>query len=110
MYNVTIYMKDGSDAINLVLPQAETAQITYVVSVGAAEPKLQMTNFSKTLLLQNQWLLVKDIEISNILKVEVAIDDEITVDDIHNAANYIFAGKPVYSILATENTLKENKE
>ena len=38
------------------------------------------------------------------------IIDEITVDDIHNAANYIFAGKPVYSILATENTLKENKE
>lgn len=36
--------------------------------------------------------------------------DEITVDDIQNAARHIFAGKPVYSILATENTLKENKE
>lgn len=36
--------------------------------------------------------------------------DEITVDDIYNAANYIFAGKPVYSILATENTLTANKE
>lgn len=36
--------------------------------------------------------------------------DEITKDDIYNAANYIFAGKPIYSILATENTLKENKD
>ncbi len=36
--------------------------------------------------------------------------DEVTVDDIYNAANYIFSGKPVYSIVATENTLKENKE
>ena len=35
--------------------------------------------------------------------------DEITPDDIYNAANYIFKGKPLYSILATENTLKENK-
>lgn len=36
--------------------------------------------------------------------------DQITIDDIYNAANYIFAGKPTYSILATENTLKANKE
>lgn len=36
--------------------------------------------------------------------------DDVTVDDIYNAANYIFSGKPVYSILATENTLNENKE
>lgn len=36
--------------------------------------------------------------------------DEITVDDIYNAANYVFAGKPVYSILATENSLKANEE
>ena len=36
--------------------------------------------------------------------------DEITVDDIYNAANYIFKGKPVYSILATDNTLKANKD
>ena len=38
------------------------------------------------------------------------IIDEITVDDIYNAANYVFAGKPMYSILATENTLKANEE
>lgn len=38
------------------------------------------------------------------------IIDEITVDDIYNAANYIFSGKPTYSILATENTLKANKD
>ncbi len=38
------------------------------------------------------------------------IIDTITVDDIYNAANYIFSGKPTYSILATENTLKANEE
>lgn len=36
--------------------------------------------------------------------------DSITVDDIYNAANYVFSGKPVYSIVATENTLKNNEE
>lgn len=36
--------------------------------------------------------------------------DKITVDDIYNAANYIFAGKPIYSIVATENSLKANKD
>ena len=38
------------------------------------------------------------------------IIDSITVDDIYNYANYVFSGKPVYSILATENTLKANEE
>lgn len=38
------------------------------------------------------------------------IIDSITVDDIYNAANYIFSGKPTYSVLATENTLKANEE
>ncbi len=36
--------------------------------------------------------------------------DSITVDDIYNTADYVFSGKPVYSILATENTLKANQE
>ena len=36
--------------------------------------------------------------------------DKITADDIYNAANYIFAGKPTYSIVATEDTLKANKK
>ena len=36
--------------------------------------------------------------------------DSITVDDIYNAANYIFKGKPTYSILATENTIKANED
>ena len=36
--------------------------------------------------------------------------EKITADDIYNAANYIFAGKPTYSILATEDTLNANKE
>lgn len=36
--------------------------------------------------------------------------DNITQEDILNAANYIFSGHPVYSILATQNTLDANKE
>lgn len=36
--------------------------------------------------------------------------DTITVEDIYNAANYIFSGKPIYSIVATEKTLKANEE
>jgi len=36
--------------------------------------------------------------------------DEITVDDIYNAAQYIFKDKPIYSIVATEETLKYNQE
>lgn len=36
--------------------------------------------------------------------------DKITVDDIYNAANYIFSGKPTYSIVATQNTLKANED
>ena len=36
--------------------------------------------------------------------------DAITIDDVNNAARYVFSRKPIYSILATENTLNENKE
>ena len=36
--------------------------------------------------------------------------DNITVDDIYNAANYVFSGKPLYSIVATQDTLDANKE
>lgn len=36
--------------------------------------------------------------------------DKITVDDIYNAANYAFSGQPTYSLVATENTLKNNEE
>ena len=36
--------------------------------------------------------------------------DKITIDDIYNASNNIFASKPTYSILATEDTLNANKE
>ncbi|MCM1010438.1 MAG: insulinase family protein [Fusobacterium sp.] len=36
--------------------------------------------------------------------------DKITAEDIQNAAKYVFAGKPIYSILATQNTLDYNKE
>lgn len=34
--------------------------------------------------------------------------DSITVDDIYNCANHVFSGKPLYSIVATEDTLKHN--
>lgn len=40
----------------------------------------------------------------------IKLIDEITADDIYNTANYIFRGKPTYSILATENTIDANKE
>lgn len=36
--------------------------------------------------------------------------DTITVDDIYNAANYIFKNKPVYSLTATKASLDANKE
>ena len=36
--------------------------------------------------------------------------DKITTDDIYNAAQYVFAGKPLYSIVATKDTLKYNEE
>jgi predicted Zn-dependent peptidase len=41
---------------------------------------------------------------------KLEIIDQITADDIQNAAKYIFSGKPTYSIVATENTLKHNEE
>lgn len=36
--------------------------------------------------------------------------DSVTPEDIYNAANYIFKQKPIYSIVATENTLKANEQ
>ncbi len=36
--------------------------------------------------------------------------DKITAEDIQTAANYIFSGKPTYSIVATEDTLNANKD
>ncbi len=39
-----------------------------------------------------------------------AMIDNITADDIQNVAKNVFGGKPVYSILATQNTLDNNKE
>ena len=60
---------------------------------------------TNTLLLDSQ--TPYGINKTNLLLDEI---DKITADDIYNAANYIFAGKPVYSIVATENTLKANKE
>lgn len=38
------------------------------------------------------------------------IIDEITADDIQNAAKYIFQNKPTYSLIATENSIEHNKE
>ena len=47
------------------------------------------------------------LERENLLFNEI---DKITAEDIYNAANYIFSGKPTYSIVATDDTLKANKE
>ena len=38
------------------------------------------------------------------------IIDSITAEDIYNAANYVFKGKPLYSVLASENTIKANQD
>lgn len=38
------------------------------------------------------------------------IIDTITLEDINNCANYIFKNKPIYSILATKDTLDANKD
>ena len=45
----------------------------------------------------------------NQANLTLSLIDSITADDIYNAANYIFTQKPLYSILATENTLNKNK-
>lgn len=39
-----------------------------------------------------------------------AMIDKITADDIQNVAKNVFGGKPLYSVLATKNTLENNKE
>ncbi len=39
-----------------------------------------------------------------------AMIDKITAEDIQNVAQNVFSGKPLYSILATQNTLDANKE
>ena len=36
--------------------------------------------------------------------------DKITVDDIYNTANNVFAGKPIYSLTATQASLDANKD
>ena len=57
--------------------------------------------------------LTKDLDSPyGLTKVNQYMDmiDKISADDIYNAANYIFESKPVYSILATKNTLDANKE
>lgn len=36
--------------------------------------------------------------------------DKITAEDVYNAANTIFGGKPTYSIVATQDTLNANKK
>lgn len=38
------------------------------------------------------------------------IIDSITAEDIYNAANYVFKGKPLYSVLASENTINANQD
>ena len=45
----------------------------------------------------------------NQANLTLSLIDSITADDIYNAANYVFTQKPLYSILATENTLNKNK-
>lgn len=46
----------------------------------------------------------------NYINKKLEVIDSITVDDIQNAANYIFKNKPVYSLTATQASLDANKE
>lgn len=62
---------------------------------------------SQVSVMSNSLQTAYGIKRDNLLLDEI---DKITVDDIYNTANYIFNNKPVYSILATEDTLKANKE
>lgn len=47
---------------------------------------------------------------SNYANEQLANIDTITADDIQNAARNIFNSKPIYSITATEETLKQNQD
>lgn len=62
---------------------------------------------SQVSVLSNSVQTAYGVNRENLLLEEI---DKITVDDIFNAANYIFKNEPVYSILATDDTLKANKE
>ncbi len=101
------------DGFNKHIKKIKTEKVT---ESELEEAKLYLKN---VILTKNETSTSKTISLSNgmnhfygpledneILK----LIDEITVDDIYNAANYVFAGKPTYSILATENTLKANEE
>ncbi|MCI1273825.1 MAG: insulinase family protein [Clostridiaceae bacterium] len=44
------------------------------------------------------------------LNQELEMIDKITPDDIYNTANFIFKNKPIYSIVATEDTINSNKD
>lgn len=47
---------------------------------------------------------------TNQINEKYNIIDSITREDIQNAAKYAFSGKPIYSIVASENTFNANKE
>ena len=49
----------------------------------------------------------KDLDIMNKIYGEI---DGITREDVVNYAKKVFAGKPVYGIVATQDTLDANKE
>ncbi len=53
---------------------------------------------------------IEDIYGVDKINQEIKMIDEITVEDIKNAANYIFQNKPTYSLIATEKTIEANKE
>ena len=65
------------------------------------------SDLGKSLSLLNSAFSPYGVEKTNMLLKEI---DNITKDDIYNAANYIFSTKPTYSILATDDTLKANKD
>ena len=65
------------------------------------------TPFGKTISLMQGMESPYGISRENQILEEI---DKVTADDIYNAANYIFSGKPTYSVVATEDTLKYNED
>lgn len=63
------------------------------------------TPFGKTISLMQGMESPYGISRENQILEEI---DKVTAEDIYNAANYIFSGKPTYSVIATEDTLKYN--
>ena len=106
-------VKKSIDGFNRHIEKIKTEKVT---DEELANAKLSLKNSvlnsnhasdDKTISLLQGLSSPYGLERENLLFNEI---DKITAEDIYNAANYIFSGKPTYSIVATDDTLKANKE